>query len=147
MASYWVRPATHRDLPAVRSLTRRVRREGRQRPWPEGRGGSAAGDGVWVVEAGRGEIVGCCGVEEQGGGAWRVAAWYLAPEWRGFGLGRALLAAAVRHVRQHGGLTLGLALAGSSAEAAWLARDLGFTPQGPGSAEAAEFTLTLAEPA
>lgn len=129
MASYWLRPATDRDLSAVRSLARRVSRRGRTRRQGADSLAVAAGDGVWVVEAGRGEIVGCCGVKEESEGNWRLAVLYLAPEWRGFGLGRSLLNTAIRFVRYRGGLALFVDVpAGPVHEGAELFRRLGFSP-------------------
>jgi len=104
----------------------------------------ASSDGVWVVEATRGEIVGCCGVREDSCGAWRLLVLYLAPEWRGFGLGRSLLTAAVRHVRECGGLSLSLEHSGEPGEATELTRSFGFAP-GPEEG-GRSLTLVLGQP-
>ena len=127
MTTYLVRPARPADLKAVRELARRVRREfhlavrAQEQP-----GSSRAAELLWVVEAGRGEIVGCCGVREGEGETWQLHALYLAPEWRGFGLGRALVEQAVRTLRQSGALRLECAVPGEMPEALSLLRRLGF---------------------
>lgn len=146
MASYWVRPATDRDLSAVRALARRVRREGSRRGPAGDAPGVSGSDGVWVVEAGRGEIVGCCAVREEGCGNWRLLVLYLAPDWRGFGLGRSLMAAAVRHVQESGGLALSAELPEEGSEAGAMIRRLGFTPGGSTGSGAGALTLALGRP-
>jgi ribosomal protein S18 acetylase RimI-like enzyme len=129
MTSYLVRPATRRDARAVEDLSRRVRRELRT-----GRVGAApatSGHGLsWVVEAGRGEIVGCCAVADRGDGRWQLPSLYLAPEWRGFGLGRALVENALRAVQQQGGLELAADVPAEAEAAAQLLLRLGFRDAG-----------------
>ena len=127
MTTYWVRPARAGDLKAVRELARRVRREFHlavrfAEPDPR----APAAELLWVVEAGRGEIVGCCGVREGEGAAWELDPLYLAPEWRGFGLGRALAEQAIRSVQQAGGLRLLCRVPGDLSDAVALLRRLGF---------------------
>ncbi|MFH1177167.1 MAG: GNAT family N-acetyltransferase, partial [Acidobacteriota bacterium] len=101
MTSFWVRSATAGDLKAVRSLASRVGREfltgTRSLRLP---GEVAGNDLVWVVEAGRGEIVGSCALRESAGGTWELHSLYLAPEYRGFGLGKSLAEHAIRVARQ-----------------------------------------------
>jgi ribosomal protein S18 acetylase RimI-like enzyme len=130
MTTYLVRPARPSDLKAVRELTRRVRREFqlavRTQEQPSGTG---AAELLWVVEAGRGEIVGCCGVREGGSGVWEMHALYLAPEWRGFGLGRALVEQAVRALQRSGSLRLECAVPVETPEALSLLRRLGFVEE------------------
>ncbi len=129
MTTYWVRPARAADLKAVRELARRVRRELNLSV----RAAEQAAPGLlWVVEAGRAEIVGCCGVREGEAGAWEIEALYLAPEWRGFGLGRALVEQAIRSVQQAGGLRLSCAVPGDLPEAVALLKRLGFAEDADG---------------
>ncbi|MGE5236088.1 MAG: N-acetyltransferase family protein [Acidobacteriota bacterium] len=132
MSSYLVRPATERDGKAVRDLARRGRREtlAGVRPAEPGESGED-GSTVWVVEAGRGEIVGCCAIRPASAAEWEVATLYLTPEWRGFGLGRALLEQAVRAVRQQGALALLLPVSAEAEVAVGLARQLGFVAGPP----------------
>jgi ribosomal protein S18 acetylase RimI-like enzyme len=137
MTSYLVRPATRRDARAVEDLSRRVRRELRT-----GRVGAAPATSghelSWVVEAGRGEIVGCCAVADRGDGRWQLPSLYLAPEWRGFGLGRALVENALRTVQQHGGLELAVEVPAEAEAAIRLLLQLGFREQdGPEAVESA----------
>ena len=125
MTSYLVRPATRRDARAVEDLARRVRRElraGRVGAAPRAAGHELA----WVVEAGRGEIVGCCSVADRGDGRWRLPSLYLAPEWRGFGLGRALVDNALRAVQQQGGLEVAAEVPAEAEAALRLLLQLGF---------------------
>lgn len=123
MTSYWLRPATPADASALATIERRVRRELRaelfDRPATQEEHG-------WVVEAGRGEIVGCCRVREELNGTWRVSSLYLAPEWRGIGLGRTLLETAVKRVSDEGGLRVTFEPPENGTEAVALARRLGF---------------------
>jgi ribosomal protein S18 acetylase RimI-like enzyme len=135
MTTYWVRTARATDLKAVRELARRVRREFHLSLRVAERSSSPeAPDLLWVVEAGRGQIVGCCGVREGDGGAWELESLYLAPEWRGFGLGRALVEEAVRSVQRAGGLCLSCRVPGDLSEAIGLLRRLGFADDGDGRA-------------
>ncbi len=127
MTTYWVRPARPADLKAVRELARRVRREfhsavrGGEQP-----GASGLADLMWVVEAGRAEIVGCCGVRDCGDGTWELHSLFLAPEWRGFGLGRSLVERALRSAADGGALAAACLVPPEFAEAAGLLRSLGF---------------------
>ena len=130
MTSYWVRPARPADRKAVTELARRVRREfhlavrGGETP-----GGGETADRMWVVEAGRGQIVGCCGVREDVNGAWELHSLYLAPDWRGFGLGRALVEQAMRSAQGAGALVLSCVVPAEYAEATALLRSLGFAEE------------------
>jgi N-acetylglutamate synthase-like GNAT family acetyltransferase len=127
MTSYWVRPARPADRKAVTELARRVRREfhlavrGSESP-----GGAKAAELMWVVEAGRGQIVGCCGVREDANGVWELHSLFLAPDWRGFGLGRSLVEQAMRSAQGAGALALTCSVPAEYAEATALLRGLGF---------------------
>jgi len=145
MSSYLVRPATARDVKAVRELARRGRREVRLSVRSsDGIGSGAVPELLWVVEAGRGEIVGCCGVRETGPGEWELHTLYLGPEWRGFGLGRALLDNAVRAVQQEGGLEIRFVVSPEALQAVALARQLGFVDGPAGARDGSLLVLPLA---
>jgi len=143
MTSYWLRQATALDLAAVRNLTRRVGRELQLGiRVPSGREGEL----IWVVEAGRGEIVGCCGIAERADGRWEVSTLTLAPEWRGLGLGRALLANAVAVARSEGAVHLALSVPVDSPAVETLARALGFREEPGGRGNTRRLALRLSGP-
>jgi N-acetylglutamate synthase-like GNAT family acetyltransferase len=137
VTTYIVRPARPGDSKAVDSLSRAVRREHQvARRSPDAEGGSGLSEQLWVVEAGRSEIVGCCGVRELDGGVWELHRLFLAPEWRGFGLGKNLVEQAIRAVQEWGGLVLLCACPPEFLQAANLFRVMGFieeTPASPGA--------------
>ncbi len=143
MTTYLVRPARPGDLKAVRELARRVRREfhlavrGAEQP-----GSARPNDLMWVVEAGRGEIVGCCGVREGESGTWELHSLFLASDWRGFGLGRALVDRALRSAHEGGALVARCAVPAELAEAEALLRALGFR-EDPGERQPRRFVRTL----
>jgi ribosomal protein S18 acetylase RimI-like enzyme len=130
MSSYWVRPARPADLKAVRELARRVRREfhlavrGSEQVSP-----ARPADLLWVVEAGRAEIVGSCGVREGADACWELHSLFLAPEWRGFGLGRALVEQAIRSAQKSGALRLVCSVPSEMPEAISLIKSLGFNEE------------------
>lgn len=129
MSSYWVRPATRLDGKAVRDLARRVLREFRLTSrWPDPPALEAEHDLMWVVEAGRSEIVGSCGLRERAAGEWELHSLYLTNEFRGFGLGRSLVENALRVARQHGALRVVFAAPSEFHEALALVERLGFRP-------------------
>ena len=147
MSSYWVRPARPADLKAVRELARRVRREfhlavrGSEQVSP-----AAAADLLWVVEAGRAEIVGSCGVREGADGTWELHALFLAPEWRGFGLGRALVEQAIRSAQKSGAIRLVCSVPAEMPEAIALIKSLGFHEEVSGQGAAAlRFTRSVGQ--
>ena len=146
MSSYWVRPATRLDVKAVRDLARRVVREFRlSARWPDPPARAAEHDLMWVVEAGRGEIVGSCGLREAAAGAWELHSLYLASEFRGFGLGRSLVENALRVARQHGALKVVFTAPTEFHDALALVERLGFTAAGAaagGGARYFELVLT-----
>jgi GNAT superfamily N-acetyltransferase len=137
MTTYVVRPARPGDARAMDSLARVVRREYMAAPFvadDEGEAGFA--EQLWVVEAGRGEIVGCCGVRELDGGVWELHRLYLSSEWRGFGVGKSLVEQAVHAVAEWGGLVLLCHCGPEFVQAATLLENLGFvleTPASPGA--------------
>ncbi len=145
MTTYFVRPARPGDLRAVRELARRVRREfhlsvrGAEQPASE-----RANDLLWVVEAGRGEIVGCCGVREGESGTWELHSLFLAPDWRGFGLGRALVERALRSAQDGGAVAAVCAVPAELGEAEGLLRALGFR-EDAGARRRRRFVRTLGQ--
>ena len=142
MTTYWLRPARAGDLKAVRELARRVRREFQLSVRTADAATPArAPELLWVVEAGRAQIVGCCGVREGDAGSWELDTLYLAPEWRGFGLGRALVEQAIRSVQQAGGLRLACKVPADLSDALALFKRLGFEEE----AGAREKTQVLAK--
>jgi GNAT superfamily N-acetyltransferase len=145
MSAYWVRPATPLDGKAVRDLARRVVREFRLAArWPDPPPLAGEQDFMWVVEAGRGEIVGSCGLRETRDGAWELHSLYLAPEYRGFGLGRSLVENALQVARAHGAPAVAFAAPAEFFEAQSLMRRLGFVERGAAAPHARRFELTLA---
>ena len=146
MSSYWVRPATALDGKAVRDLARRVVREFRLAArWPDPPAVGRGQDFMWVVEAGRGEIVGSCGLRETPDGMWELHSLYLAPEFRGFGLGRSLVENAVRVARANGAPAVAFTAAAEFFDAQSLMRRLGCAERGAAAAGAARrFELPLA---
>jgi len=144
MSSYWVRPARPADLKAVRELARRVSREYRLtvRSAPAADGAGTA-DHLWVVEAGRGEIVGSCGAREGAGGMWELHSLFLAPQWRGFGLGRALVEQAIRCAGDEGAVALVCLVPAGMPEAVMLLRRLGFVSEGTDDSAPSRFVKSL----
>lgn len=136
MTTYLLRPGRRGDLPAVRSLSRAIRRELRV-DLPVMREGFCPEHGeLWVVEAGRGAIVGSCGLREGEGGHWELHSLNLMPEWRGFGLGRALVEHAIFSAQEQGALSVAVWVHHELAEAAAFLSRLGFvatTPATPDS--------------
>ena len=148
MTTYLVRPARPGDARALDSLSRAVRREHQvpARPGDADSSGRFA-EQLWVVEAGRGEIVGCCGVRELDGGVWELHRLFLAPEWRGFGLGKSLLDQAVRAVQEWGGLVVLCVCPPEYVQAAALLQSMGFVAERPSVSEAApRLALYLGRP-
>ena len=136
MTTYWVRPARPADLKAVRELARRVRREFHSTVrGAEQSGTTEFADLLWVVEAGRAEIVGCCGVRDGGNGTWELHSLFLAPEWRGFGLGRSLVERALRSAAEGGALVAACVVPPEFEEATGLLRSLGFREEEAGGAQ------------
>ena len=146
MTTYVVRPARPGDLAGVRNLWRAIRREYRvasigHREDPRGGAGE-----LWVVEAGRGEIVGSCGLCEGGDGLWEVHSLNLAPEWRGFGLGRVLVEQAIHDAQEQGALALAVSVPRELGDAASFLGRLGFVEDpAPGPDEPSRFLLVLAQ--
>jgi ribosomal protein S18 acetylase RimI-like enzyme len=144
MTTYWLRPARAADLKAVRELARRVRREFHLSVRSaEPAATTRAPELLWVVEAGRAQIVGCCGVREGEAGSWELDTLYLAPEWRGFGLGRALVEQAIRAVQQAGGLHLACRVPADLSEAMALLKGLGFEEEAGGKPQATRLVKVL----
>lgn len=134
MTTYVMRPARPGDLAGVRNLWRAIRREYRvASSWSREDPRSEPGE-LWVVEAGRGEIVGSCGLREGDDGLWEVHSLNLAPEWRGFGLGRSLVEQAIHDAQEQGALALAVTAPRELGDAGAFLGRLGFvedTSAGP----------------
>jgi ribosomal protein S18 acetylase RimI-like enzyme len=74
-------------------------------------------------------------VREGDAGSWELDTLYLAPEWRGFGLGRALVEQAIRSVQQAGGLRLACKVPADLSDALALFKRLGFEEEAGGRAQ------------
>ncbi|MCU0291648.1 MAG: GNAT family N-acetyltransferase [Thermoanaerobaculaceae bacterium] len=146
MTTYLVRPARPGDLAGVRNLWRAIRREYRvASSWSRDGIGGEAGE-LWVVEAGRGEIVGSCGLREGEDGLWEVHSLNLAPEWRGFGLGRVLIEQAIHDAQEQGALALAVSVPRELGDAGSFLLRLGFVEDpAPGPDEPSHFLLVLAQ--
>lgn len=145
MTTYVLRPARRGDLHGVRNLQRSVRREYRvATTWTREEPTSDPGE-LWVVEAGRGEIVGSCGLREAESGMWELHSVNLSTEWRGFGLGRALVERAVHSAQDQGALAVAVAIPREMVDGAAFLGRLGFVEE-TGSLPEGEsrFVLVLA---
>lgn len=127
MTTYLVRPARSTDSVAVRRLAQSVRREFRVTTRGDGDRSDFLADLMWVIETGRAEIVGSCGVREGCAGIWQLHSLNLSHDWRGFGLGRSLVEEALRAAQSGGALAVECAVAPEFVEATALLARLGFT--------------------
>jgi len=126
VTTYLLRPARRGDLHGVRHLQRSVCREYRvAATWTREEPTSDPGE-LWVVEAGRGEIVGSCGLREGESGLWELHSVSLAVEWRGFGLGRALVERAVHSAQERGALAVAVTIPREMVDGAAFFGRLGF---------------------
>ena len=89
------------------------------RGWPRG-------GGVWLVGGTDSELAGCLGLTHEGDGLGRIRWVLLAPEARGLGLGRRMVAEAVEEARRLGLERLELDTFGALRAAAAIYRSLGF---------------------
>ncbi|HPS78489.1 MAG TPA: GNAT family N-acetyltransferase [Thermoanaerobaculaceae bacterium] len=146
MTTYLLRPGRPGDLAGVRNLWRAIRREFRvASSWSREDPGRDSGE-LWVVEAGRGEIVGSCGLREGEDGLWEAHSLNLAPEWRGFGLGRLLVEQVVHDASEQGALALTVSVPRELGDAGAFLGRLGFVEDlAIGSDEPARFLLVLAQ--
>jgi len=126
VTTYLVRPARPTDSIAVRRLAQTVRREFRVTARGDGEESDFLADLLWVIEAGRAEIVGSCGVREGCAGVWQLHSLNLSHGWRGFGLGRSLVEEALRAAQANGALAVECAVAPEFVEATALLTRLGF---------------------
>lgn len=133
-----LRPAVAADSAAVRNLVFRVLREYGLVPSPADTDAdledleqsySAAGGWFAVVEAADGQVVGCAGLLPVTGTAVELRKMYLAPDVRGRGLGRALLAAALQEAKRRGFGRVTLETATVLREAVRLYESAGFRPR------------------
>jgi putative acetyltransferase len=111
--AYWIRGFRRDDAAAVREIVFGVLEEFGLAPDHAGTDVDlsdvelhyqARGGGFWVVEDGRGRIVGTCGLwlDPDEHARCELRKMYLRPEWRGRGLGRQLLETALDHARRTG---------------------------------------------
>ena len=118
-SAYWIRTFERGDAARVRELVFEVLAEFGLSPDHAGtdldlsdveRHYLVRGGGFWVVEDGRGRIVGTCGLwlDPEDPEGMELRKMYLRPEWRGRGIGKALLATALDHARRTGRKTIEL---------------------------------------
>jgi len=74
---------------------------------------------------------------------WELHSLFLAPQWRGIGLGRALIEQAIRSAGQEGALRLACLVPVGLPEAAMLLRRLGFVAEGPETLGLERFVKSL----
>jgi putative acetyltransferase len=109
-SAYWIRDFRRQDAAEVRELVFGVLAEFGLAPDHAGTDVDlsdvelhyqARGGGFWVVEDGRGRVVGTCGLwlDPDKPGRCELRKMYLSPDWRGRGLGRLLLETALDHAR------------------------------------------------
>lgn len=112
-SAVWIRPFRREDAGAVRGLVERVLGEFDLGLDPEGvdadladpeRSYRTRGGELWIVEDGRGRVVGTCGlwIDPDDRGRCELRKMYLEPGLRGLGMGRRLLAAALDHAGRAG---------------------------------------------
>jgi putative acetyltransferase len=82
---------------------------------------------IWLAHAGE-EAVGCVALRPLPGSVGEVKRMYVAPGWRGRGVGRALLETLIHHARATGYQRLRLGTLADMAQAQALYRSLGFVP-------------------
>lgn len=135
--SVTIRPATDADAAAVRSLVQSVLAEYGLAADPDGVDADlgqlerlylAAGGLFEVVETADGRIIGSCGLYPLCEGVVELRKMYLAPAFRGRGLGRLLMERALAWCRDHGVRRVELETAGVLVEAIGLYRSYGFRP-------------------
>lgn len=118
-SAVWIRPFREEDAGAVRSIVERVLGEFDLDLDPDGvdadledieRAYRTRGGEFWVVEDGRGGVVGTCGVwiDPEDPRRCEIRKMYLEPRLRGLGMGRRLLAGAIDHARRAGCETIEL---------------------------------------
>lgn len=136
-SAVWIRPFRSEDARSVRELVFGVLTEFGLEPDQAGtdvdlsdieahyrdRGGE-----FWVVEDGRGRIIGTCGlwIDPEDGNRSELRKMYLLPETRGRGLGRQLLGVALEHARRAGSTRMELETASVMTAAMALYRSAGF---------------------
>ena len=112
-SAFWIRGFRREDASAVREIVFGVLAEFGLAPDHAGtdvdlsdveRHYLAPGGGFWVVEDGRGRIVGTCGLwlDPDDPARCELRKMYLLPDWRGRGLGGQLLEVALAHARTTG---------------------------------------------
>jgi putative acetyltransferase len=112
-SAFWIRAYRREDASAVREIVFGVLEEFGLAPDHAGTDVDlsdvelhylAPGGGFWVVEDGRGRIVGTCGLwlDPDAPARCELRKMYLLPDWRGRGLGGQLLETALGHARKVG---------------------------------------------
>ena len=147
-----LRPAVTADSPAVQELVFRVLGEYGLRPSPVDTDADLAdverayaSQGGWfvVVETEEGVIAGCAGLLPRAAGEVELRKMYLDRRFRGRGLGRALLRAALAEARRRGFAKVSLETATVLKEAVRLYESAGFRRQ-EGSLHACRCDLAMA---
>lgn len=112
-SAVWIRPFREEDAGPVRSIVARGLAEFGLALDPEGMDADlddvestyrTTGGDFWVVEDGRGQVVGTCGlwIDPDDPRRCELRKMYLEPSLRGLGMGRRLLAGAIDHARRAG---------------------------------------------
>lgn len=138
-SAVWIRPFREEDAREVRSIVERVLAEFDLEPDPEGmdadlddveRAYRTTGGDFWVVEDGRGRVVGTCGIwiDPDDPGRCELRKMYLEPRLRGLGMGRRLLAGAIDHARRAGCASIELETNAAMKAAIALYESHGFRP-------------------
>ena len=136
-SAFWIRTFRPEDASAVRELVLGVLEEFGLAPDHAAtdvdlsdveRHYQTPGGEFWVVEDGRGRIVGTCGLwpDPEDPARCELRKMYLRPDWRGRGLGKQLLQAALGHARGRGCRTIELETNRSMTAAIGLYRSHGF---------------------
>ncbi|CAN5299611.1 MAG: GNAT family N-acetyltransferase [Gemmatimonadetes bacterium] len=136
-SAVWIRPSHAGDASAVRDLVFGVLAEYGLKPDHAATDSDLAdieihyrarGGEFWVVEDGRGRIVGTCGLwmDPDSPARAELRKMYLLPETRGRGLGRRLLDTALNHARRAGVARMELETASTMTAAIGLYQSAGF---------------------
>lgn len=138
--SFYLRPATATDQPAIREMVFAILAEHQLQPAPDStdvdltdlQGHYVARGGCFdVIETAQGEIVGSVGLQPQSAGVCELRKMYVKSTWRGHGLGRRLLDHALSQARQLGFSEVRLETAAVLATAVRMYENAGFRPYEP----------------
>lgn len=154
-SAVWIRPSRDEDAPAIRALVADVLGEFDLELDPSGVDADLAdleaayrtrGGEFWVVEDGRGRVVGTCGlwIDPDDAGRCELRKMYLDHSLRGMGMGRRLLAAALDHARRAGCRVVELETNGAMTAAIGLYESHGFRRvEGASCVERCDLKLAL----